>query len=251
MNSRNSFESSPGTSRFGGEPDLPPGAEWPMLGGEPMAFVAQLRMSDVVPHEAEGALPSTGFLWFFHDATRARFGSEPGDRGSWAVLHEPKDLATLVRTAPPVAITADGRIGPALLEFSSAPSMPPMQSDHVAQLGLIGYERHLYWKLWKAARTPRPHHQLLGHAVPVTSPMEELCQLVSNGVRWGEESFLDDPRVGQLIPGLWDWRLLLQVDTDAGAGIRWGTHGTLYYWIRKQDLEARAFDRAWAILQVG
>jgi uncharacterized protein YwqG len=29
----------------------------------------------------------------------------------------------------------------------------------------------------------------------------------------------------------------------------WGDSGTIYYWIRRQDLHRARFDRAWMILQ--
>jgi uncharacterized protein YwqG len=43
--------------------------------------------------------------------------------------------------------------------------------------------------------------------------------------------------------------LLLQIDSDDAIGWTWGDAGRLYFWIRKQDLAARRFDRVWTILQ--
>src|SRR5262245_27455074 len=36
-----------GASRFGGVPDLPPGAAWPDREGVPMEFIAQIRLADL------------------------------------------------------------------------------------------------------------------------------------------------------------------------------------------------------------
>ncbi len=44
--------------------------------------------------------------------------------------------------------------------------------------------------------------------------------------------------------------MLLQIDTDEqGPDWMWGDMGCLYFWIRKQDLDERNFDRIWAVLQ--
>lgn len=46
-----------------------------------------------------------------------------------------------------------------------------------------------------------------------------------------------------------DWELLLRVDSDENANMMWGDVGRLYYLIRRQDLELRAFEKAWLIFQ--
>lgn len=56
-----------GASRFGGDPDLPPGAPWPERDGVPMPFVAQLRLAELAPFDVEHVLPDRGSLLFFHN----------------------------------------------------------------------------------------------------------------------------------------------------------------------------------------
>jgi uncharacterized protein YwqG len=69
-------------------------------------------------------------------------------------------------------------------------------------------------------------------------------QLASHGlnVEKGETS-------AELEGGALDWLLLLQIDSDPNAGMRWGSSGMLYYWIERRALEARHFEDVWCVLQ--
>src|SRR5262245_43004556 len=54
-----------GGSRLGGEPDLRSGLRWPAWQGSPMAFIGQVNLADIAPHDEEGHLPHSGLLSFF------------------------------------------------------------------------------------------------------------------------------------------------------------------------------------------
>lgn len=55
-----------GTTKLGGHPDLPPGTKWPRVHGEPLTFVAQVRLEELVRHLPEDSpLPAAGLLSFF------------------------------------------------------------------------------------------------------------------------------------------------------------------------------------------
>ena len=79
--------------------------------------------------------------------------------------------------------------------------------------------------------------------------MELECQLVSNGIYCGDSVGYHSDEAKTLRSGASDWMLLLQIDTDDDTAMMWGDVGTIYYWIRKQDLVEGAFDRTWMILQ--
>jgi uncharacterized protein YwqG len=96
----------------------------------------------------------------------------------------------------------------------------------------------------------QPAHHLGGYPDPIQSEDMDLdCQLVSNGLYCGDESGYKDKRAAMLEAGRSDWTLLLQIDSDDGTEMMWGDGGTLYFWIRKDDLAARNFDDVWMILQ--
>jgi uncharacterized protein YwqG len=90
-------------------------------------------------------------------------------------------------------------------------------------------------------------HQVLGMPAPYqTVEMELECQLASNGIFCGDE-VPESPRVTELSAGAADWRLLLQLQSDEAIGLTMG--GRMYFWIRREDLRDRNFDRVWLICQ--
>jgi Uncharacterized protein conserved in bacteria len=68
---------------------------------------------------------------------------------------------------------------------------------------------------------------------------------VRNHYGWGPKS----RRIIEIEAGAADWRLLWQVDPDPDAGWPWGDVGTRYFWGRRQDLAAGAFELSRAIAQ--
>lgn len=64
-------------SRIGGDPDLPANEEWPLNSdGTPMTFLAQLRLSELVPHDASALLTVNGMLYFFVGVDEPAYGIE-------------------------------------------------------------------------------------------------------------------------------------------------------------------------------
>jgi uncharacterized protein YwqG len=85
---------------------------------------------------------------------------------------------------------------------------------------------------------------MLGYADTIQDDMRVQAQLLSHGLTDG-----DDPKAKALLPGAMDWTLLLQVDSDPNAGMRWASEGRLYFWIERAALAAATFDNVWVVLQ--
>ena len=80
--------------------------------------------------------------------------------------------------------------------------------------------------------------------------MELECELVTNGLYCGDETGYNVPKAKGLQKNKDNWTLLLQVDSNyEEAGMIWGDAGRLYFWIKKEDLKNKKFDKCWLISQ--
>jgi uncharacterized protein YwqG len=238
-----------GQSRFGGRPDLPAGFTWPRFASVPLAFLAQIDLSELPTGSARGALPESGHLWFFYVADQSTWGFDPKDAGSARVFYAPAGPA-LTPAARPKQLPEDGEFESAVLGFEAYDDPPDLDADPPPiRLADGDSERYHGVRSYLATADVSPSHKLLGHPQPVQGAMEEEVALVTGGVYCGDASCYSDPRAAKLKQDAGRWRLLLQVDTDDKTSMMWGDAGMLYFWIREDDLQARRFDRTWTILQ--
>ena len=239
-----------GSSKLGGLPDLPTASAWPALNGVPMSFIAQIRLSDLNNLDAAKDLPKTGLLSFFYDAQQQTFGDKPSDRDGWAVIYhaETSIPAPFTRLPMPDALPAEARFQPCALAFRSEWTLPTDPAGESPSLDMTDDEQSKYETLLANYPTPDDHasihHRLLGHPNTLQDDMRSQCQLMSNGV-----SSASDPRAATLLNDTSKWRLLLQVDSDENAGMRWANNGMLYYWIDQDALATHRFDATWLVLQ--
>jgi uncharacterized protein YwqG len=237
----------PGASKLGGHPDLPEQITWPGKGNTPLSFLAQIRLSDVQAYDSEHLLPPQGMLWFFYDAHQETFGEQPGDRAGWSILFE-ASATNLQRRSAPAALPAESRFPACALTPHSELTLALQPELELPAFDWSDREQQAYEAVLEAlhpgAERAQPQHRLLGYPDTIQDDMREQCQLVSNGV-----TDSDDPRAAQLQKGNADWQLLLQIDSDAAAKMRWANNGMIYYWTRLADLRASRFDQSWLVLQ--
>jgi uncharacterized protein YwqG len=237
-----------GASKLGGVPDLPEGVSWPEWKGLPQSFIAQIHLADVVPYDADKLLPHSGMLWFFYDAQQQTFGADPTDRGGWRVIFREGDQAQLHRTPAPAALPAASQFHACSLSFASEITLSQQPQLEIPTFDWTADEQKKYEALLSTFPTPTdhgaPHHRLLGFPNTIQDDMRLECQLASQGV-----TDMNDPRISELSKGAMNWQLLLQVDSDERAGMRWADAGILYYWMKQADLQSRDFDESWLVLQ--
>ncbi len=199
-------------SHLGGLPELPPDTAWPVTpGGQPMNFIGRLDCSELPEDKSLPAMPRTGSLVFFCtlEGDEFYFGGNPGDECGWRVLFLEKTDTLKTPKAP------EG-----LIVFK--------------EFAVTGVAEKTY--LGGHINSPRPCHQLFGYPDYIQSPtMTENCAKVT------QTKYPSNPE---------DWLLLLQVDTDyAHSDLQFADMGTLFFWIRQEDLANRRFDRVWMIME--
>ena len=69
--------------------------------------------------------------------------------------------------------------------------------------------------------------------------MENLCQTQSRNQKWS----------AKWMSGTEDWTLLFHKQSDYDTGLAWGDAGNASFWIRKQDLPNRNFDKVWMVTE--
>src|SRR5260370_7832109 len=128
-----------GVSKIGGMPDLPEGTVWPEWGGMPLAFIAQIRVTDIAPFDREGALPHTGMLYFFYQESEESILFRPekqGDPTPWRALYYDGNPSQLWRTPAPSSLPSISLFRPCAVEFSTELTLPPFESPTIKRLGL-------------------------------------------------------------------------------------------------------------------
>ncbi|CEP26959.1 Hypothetical protein PFCIRM138_11125 [Propionibacterium freudenreichii subsp. freudenreichii] len=261
-----------GQSRLGGRPDVPRDFEWPRFqdkdddsadANRPLTFLAQVNLADATRYDTEGLLPTAGVLSFFYEMETQEWGFDPRDKGSARVFFF-EDPATLRPASVPddlddwfpdgQAISYRNMVDlPAWLGFTELPE--EVRRTNPLPVPLTDIEWEDYDAMREKYGAPSEGDdavttKLLGHPDVVQNPMEAECEMVTRGMADGAEGEeISQELRDDIEKASRDWTLLFQMGTD--SGLEFGDVGHINYWIKKQDLARRDFDKAWLILQCG
>lgn len=236
-----------GISKIGGKPDLVNQEMWPRAeNGKSMSFIAQINCADVSITDPKIKIPLDGLISFFYCADQEVWGFDPKDKSRFNVVFTTN--TNLIRVDYPEDLGEYSRFIANSIEFNQAVSLPNWEYDCMD--GVFGDDNDDDMDIYSDLISETSKNQMFGYANPVQGTMELDCQLVTNNIYVGDAKGYENPNVKELESGKDDWILLLQVDSeDDKTGMMWGDSGMLYFWIRKQDLEAQNFDNCWCILQ--
>jgi uncharacterized protein YwqG len=223
------LEDSTRRSRIGGDPELPPGEEWPRdLDGEPLTFIATLDLDELPyldPLPVGGTLlvfwSERYFEWErmdFRVATRV-FWLPPGV--------EPVGVPTPDGANAYESVPLSGFLMPVLGEEENIDvadeDEEPFFEAQEELLGLYG-------------------HQLLGASRDIQGPvLDEVSYWFENGFPETREDFTEAELAGE------GWMLLGQIDST--GDLMFGDAGAIYLLIPEVDLDARRFDRVLGVMQ--
>ena len=228
---KNADEFPVGASRFGGDPDLAPGMEWPKSDVGPIPFVAQVNLSELPASPRRELLPQTGMLYFFYGNPDGElFFPDDGDppNGGVAVLFA-EDLSNLSRVEMPEEMDEEyGRMEePQLLHFRPCNTFVdwehPVWLRHGLRNGPDMPELPTPW-----SEDERPNFQILG--IP-TAMQASVCTYVTDEPLSGDAQKQEE----QI-----DWALGLETLFQA---IDCVGDCSLYYMIQREDLLGRRWDK--------
>ena len=236
-----------GKLQFGGDFALLPTARWPESNGCALPLLAQIDLTALSP--ITYGLPASGILSFFYDFEEMPHGGGH-DRAGYEVIYTPDPSSAYALPSDTSTIS----IKP-LLAVPDI-TVPPFRSIEMDALDFSQADRDRYWDFRHAVlglvSSEGPVNRILGHPDGIQGCMQRTLQFETRGLTLpkGVYSWHEHPRAEELMPGAHDWRLLLQVDSDADLfDTYWGDNGRLFFWIHRDDLEARRFDRSWLVLQ--
>jgi uncharacterized protein YwqG len=238
-----------GSSKLGGNPDLPKGIPWPVNHSRPLDFLLQLNLAELPRKLVKDALPKRGSLYFFYDIDHGGWGYDVSHRTGWRVLFYDGSIRNLQHRGRPDS--TDAQLRPCRLSFFDGiyVNWPSLQDEKS-----LSDLRSLTNEGLFEAQVENSGHRILGNThgcQRMYEEMQEECQLASNGIYLGGGGgpVFDHVKAAQFEPGIKDWRFLLELHSDENAGLEWTGYGTLYFWIREDDLRNSDFHNVWAIFQ--
>jgi uncharacterized protein YwqG len=254
-----------GQTKIGGRPDLPKEISWVTETNivektekkflifkskkeetitKPLSFIAQINLSETSSFDKDNLLPKKGLLYFFYSAEQEVWGFDYIDKNKFKVMYWDGDFKELSRANFPTELP----------EYSA---FKPCSVDIVSEVSLPSYGHEVYEdfadgeddKFWEEVYNDGNINKLLGYSDNIQNEMELECELVTNGLYCGDPSGYNDPKAKALEPNAKNWRLLLQIDSNDENEMMWGDCGRLYFWIKKDDLLNKQFDKSWFSLQ--
>ena len=256
-------------SKIGGRPIVPLDFKWPTYTGvicgeekserktRPLSFLAQINLKEVSNMDENHLLPDDGILSFFYDLETMTWGFDPDDKGSARVFYFPEGMCTQVAEIPE-ELDVEFVIPELAVEFDPHVSLPGY-GDNDDELG-ISRDEDLDWDEFiecienAGGDDIEELTKLLGYPNVIQNPMEEECEACLRGFRQGnpeDYKVIPDTEKADITDKAKDWILLFQMSTIESEDyeLMFGDCGSIYFWIRNEDLKERNFDKVWLVLQ--
>lgn len=250
-----------GATRFGGKPDVPSDFVWPRFEGEsydhvvknrPLSFLAQFNCEDLAQYDAEHLLPDHGLLSFFYELDTQCWGYDPKDKGC-ARVYWFEDISALSAAEFPQDMEEDFQMPMIKIKLALQKSYPSWADFSDIYSEEYDYEAFydIYGELY--GEDSDEYSQVLGWPHVIQNSMYAECDLVTQGYYLGN-GWINIPQDvrGRAEESARDrWLLLFQLDTVEAEDfeLMFGDAGHIYFYITKEDLQARRFDNIWLILQ--
>jgi len=226
-----------GRTKIGGEPDLPEGWTWPVYrDGKPLAFLAQVNLSELPEGAERGGLPTSGILAFFSvwgwqvedDADPQPPDGEPAP--DWTQILFLKDVEALRRHPVPDGVNS---FPAAEAEFVPIVCLPHEKEE--PEVAGLGWDDETWEKFSEVVSDyDLVRSQQLGF------PAWNLLLGYANYIQY----FVEEVAARNL-------RLLFQLASDSNANMCWGDDGCLYFWADPHDIARGDFTKIHTDYQCG
>ena len=247
----------PDASKLGGAPWLPADFVWPRFTDEegvsrPLSFLCQINVSEVKEYDTEGLLPEKGLLSFFYECESFCWGFHPKEKDCVRVFYY-ETTEGFRALSVPEELSEDYRVPEIALGFRKQDSTPSYEELSLHADGDYDWKEY---DLARGATDEVDRHKLLGYADLIQGEILSDCERIHRGISCGSpEDYedLSDEEEADVLQCAKDWTLLLQLGTLTKGDweLMWGDCGSLYFYIRKEDLKNCRFDRIWFSLQCG
>jgi uncharacterized protein YwqG len=256
-------------TKFGGSPDLPGLAHWPVsspypakgrnksVDARPLEFLCQINMADVVWAQSEDLpIPKTGLLSVFYDNEEQPWGYDPAQASGARMIYTPLGSSLqridgqsfgFASNKPVCTVTTKNTRS--LPDYTGLHTL--IERDGGAQGEALSDLLEEFYDEDEAIHDINSwSHSFGGWPVHIQSEfMQEECQLASNGIECGEPEAYKTDKAKALLPGAIDWRTVLQLDCEDQLEWHWGSSGRLYWWARQADIAVGGFEKSWTVLQ--
>jgi uncharacterized protein YwqG len=262
-----------GSSKIGGNPDLPPTFQWfyyrgddcnEVIANRPLSFLAQVNCKEASKFDESGLFPKKGMLYFFYEIATMKWGYDPKDKGCARIYYYDGEISALKKTDFPFDLSSEHQFPEIPVTFTSRREIPHFE-ELVDELGGYDVDGHSWEKYDKAkiqlgyksdfdGNAEGSITKLLGYADCIQGSMLISNEMVTNGIYCGDSVKIPDDISQQIKNSSKQWQLLFQLDTiyvDSREVMMWGDMGRLYFYIKKGDLKQLNFENCWLQLQCG
>lgn len=223
-----------GSSKLGGQPDLPADTDLPMDDDYECTFVGQINFAQTSKTRFASMLPDQGLLSVF-------LLTSDSEEPDVECIYTP-DTAALIRHQLPESATTSNPVRLSFQEWLTIPTRYPLDlpDETLEEIELLSQEEDRYRDL-----TDRLMSEFNSRFYPDPPNVDgEVVDIPDNY----------SPPLHQMFGYHYDmngterapsekWLLMLQIFSDFATGSSFFDHGDLYLWIREKDLLLRRFDK--------
>ena len=208
-----------GCSKYGGQPDVPDGFQWPKDDeNRPLSLLLQIDCRDLASVDTERLLPTSGHLYFFYELDEQNWD---GTENSVRVIYEETENKELHRADFPTDLFDGYRLNEKPLSFAVQNSYPSWD-DFICKCPKydVSYD--------------------VADTVKEKLDSEQSYDTIGSMLGWA------DLIQGNIVEDTDDNVLLLQlktIESDDADELMFGDCGTIYFYISRQDLKNKRFDR--------